>query len=1000
MADASNLPPADDVSVVTDDIRINEDEREEIEREIDALVSEGGSESTLPPEFLQPRRNGFGLPLLIWILAGAAFAGGFLYISKYFAIREETITLESRGYFTAEAQLIEEILRESEERLAEKDQEIDQIQGRLAQLDAEKQNLQQNLEEQVAERAAELRAQLEAELAAERARLADAGESEAEIEARLAELETEREAEVAAQIDAFREQAQEELAELRGQLEAQEAQLEQTLASSREERERLAREAAEREAELREQFTEEIAELEEAERTALERVDELQRLQEQQTLLTDRVLGSFTVIVQDIEEGLTEEALEGLDSLERLLLDQGLTTGGIREQRRTELALVSTLRSLVQEVDVLRDNIAIRDLTTTQGEAAQVEQERAAELIRSAADTVALAENARVAGRYTEARSLYQQALATIPSLEQVYPGILDLESERRQVALQGGLSEAQSLLAAGNAQQAVSRYLESIRTIAADDEDPVLDVATGISQAVSQNTSELLAVQESLTGEFQSELAEREQQVAALTRDLNASRNALATAQETLTLLRSQLAQVQSQLDESETLTGERTAQIAALREEVAGLEDDLSGAQTDLAAARSRSQSLQTSLSTAQGRAAELEAQIAALEQEAQAREGTIASSEDRIIELDEEIAELREEVASLEQELAERPERAPEDEEPQVVPEATQEELAELNATIAEREERIEALETLIEERDAELDRVREELAGVRDNLAAERSTTDELRAELDESATQIAGLQERIQRLQESRTTTAGETQQLEEEVARLSARVDELEELESSIQTLSREYEGALATAQRRIQTGDYARARSTILGPFASEVARELFAGFVTTLDTAHENIVTGARDSAAGATREETLDNVTELADQVQQNIAAPRESIAVQSYLNREPDLRPVADELFEIVELSARAISAPEVEYRLLGSVSRVTGNLVVVERLVQLEAEVGDTVEVRRAPNLGQEVAIASGTILEVTDRRVVVSVDEIFELETPPATRDLVYIAQE
>ncbi|MFW6292858.1 MAG: hypothetical protein ACOC7V_11105, partial [Spirochaetota bacterium] len=275
MADSRNLPPAEEASIVTDDLNIGEDEREEIEREIDALVSEGGRESTLSPEFLKPRRNGFGLPVLIWILAGAAFTAGFYYISNYFQIREESITLESRGYFTTEAQLIEEILRESEQRLAAKDQEIGQIQDRLERLDAEKQSVEQNVEREIAAREAELRSQLAAELAAERARLAEAGESRAQIDARIDELEAEREAEVAAQLDAFREAANDELAEIQEQLAAQETQLEQTLAASREERERLVNEAAAREAELRAELTAELAELEDAEQAALARIDEL-----------------------------------------------------------------------------------------------------------------------------------------------------------------------------------------------------------------------------------------------------------------------------------------------------------------------------------------------------------------------------------------------------------------------------------------------------------------------------------------------------------------------------------------------------------------------------------------------------------------------------------------------------------------------------------------------------------------------------------------------------
>ncbi len=951
MADSRDLPPAEEASVVTDDLSINEDEREEIEREIDALVSEGGRESTLSPEFLKPRRSGFGLPILVWLLAGAAFTAGFYYISNYFQVREESITLESRGFFSAEAQLIEEILRESEQRLAAKDQEIDQIQDRLAQLDAEKQNLEQNVEQEIAAREAELRSALAAELEAERERLAAAGESQAQIDARIDALEAEREAEVTAQLDAFRDAANEELAEIQEQLAAQEAQLQQTLAASREERERLADEAAQREAELRAQFSAEIAQLEDAEQAALARIDELQELSERERLLADRVLGSFTVIVQDIEEGLGADALAGLASLERLLLDEGVGSADRQRRRQTELALVSTLRGLVQEVDVLRQNIAVRDITTTDDETSQLEQERAAQLIRTAANTVALAENAREAGRFTEARSLYQQALATIPSLEKVYPGILDLESQRREIALQSAVSEAQTLLAQGNSQEAVDRYLESVRTIAAGEDDPLLDVATGIETAVRRAQLDLLDSQVELEDAYEAEIATRDQSISQLNRDVVAARNARDTAAATAASLRSDLTSTVSELEAQRALVAERNAQLTALRREITTLEDDLAVAASDLGAARSRSASLEESLASAQERIGTLETETAAL----------------------------RSEIGRAERpETVAEPEEGADDEPPELSA-ATLEEIDALNRTIVELERGLD---------------------DTRGELSASRSDADALRADVEEANAQIASLEERIASLQQNRTAVAGEAETLEQELRTMGQRVAELESLEQDVNILTSRYGRSLATAQARLETGDYAQARARVLDPFATDEARRLFPGFVTTLTSAHDGLIAAAESTTTGVARARTLTNVIGLATQVQQNIAQPRESISVQSYLRREPELRPVADELFEIVELSARAISAPEIEYKLLGSVSRVTGNLIVVERLVALAAEIGDTVEIRRAPTLGQEVAIATGTILEVTDQRVVVSVTEIYELDSSPATRDLVYLAQE
>ncbi|MFW6248068.1 MAG: hypothetical protein ACOC3H_03000 [bacterium] len=968
MADSRSLPPADDVAEANEDYGINEEERAEIEREIDALVARSGRELRVAREHLQPRKSGVGLPLFIWLLSAAAIAAGFYLLTQYFEVREETIVLESRAYFTTEAQLIQEILRESEERLAEKDEEITDIQDRLAQLNAEKTSLEENLEEQVSRRAAELRAELEAELAAERERLAEAGRSETEIDERLAELEAERETEVEEQLETFRAQAEEEVAELQTQLEQQQAQLEQTLAASREERERLAEEAAEREAELRRQFTEELQALEESEQAALARIEELQALRERELLLTDRVLGSFAVIVQDIEQGMTDEALAGLESLERLLLDESAAAGSLGQQRRTELALVSTLRSLVRDVDVLRRNIAVRDLTTTEAETAQLEQERAAELIETARNTVALAEEARTAGRFSEARSLYQQALATIPSLEQVYPGILDLESTRRRIALETAVSEAETLLAEGETRAAVDRYLGSLETLAADEDDPLLEVAAGIDVAVARATEQLQAAQESLDAEYREQLAAQSRSVTQLNRDLSAAQNALATAQATTDSLRAQLAGLQTELEAERTLSSDRGTALATLRRRISDLEGEIAGAETELAAAEGRSESLETTLTDAQARVGELEAANGRLQR--QLAEAT--SARDR----------LQSRIDSLEEELAARPEPADET----AVPRATQEQLEELRQTVTAREESIAGLER--------------ELGEARDELAQSRSTVDELRADLEETEAQVSGLQEQVAELRERREATSGEAEELQEELETARRRVAELEGLESDVSRLASLYEEAVARAQNRLQAGNYALARNAILDPFDSTQGRELFPGFLSTLSTAHDRLVDEAEATTTQDARASTLEDVVALATEVQQNIDGPREAVSVQTYLRRQPELREVASELFELVELSRRSISAPEIEYRLLGSVSRVTGNLVVVERLVALEPEVGDGVEIRRAPTLGQEVPIALGTILEVTNRRVVVSVDEIYELAQSPATRDLVYIAVE
>ncbi|MBU8913583.1 MAG: hypothetical protein KOO61_06120, partial [Spirochaetales bacterium] len=686
LSDDQNLPPAGDVSLVSDEADVPEAEREEILREIETLVSDSRQSKPLDDEYLRPRRSGIVFPIVINLVAAAAIAGGIYFISEYFRIREDSIALESRAYFSAEAQLIEEILKENEQRLAQKDQEINQIHSQLAQLDEEKQNLEANLQDQVAEREAELRAQLDTELEAERARLAELGQSEETIAARLQEIEAARQQEFAAQMESFRAEAQAELDQLEAELSARESQLEQTLQASQEERTRIAEEAAAREQELREELGAEIEALEEAGQEALARITELQELREEESLLADRVLGSFTIIAADIQEGLSDEALSGLDSLERLLRDQAAVGAEAARRRRTELALASTLRSLVQEVDVLRDNIAVRDLTTSAEEEAALEQQRAAELITTAAGVVQLAEDAKAAGRINEARSLYQQALNTIPSLEKVYPGILELEANRRQIVMESTLGEAQSLLAAGSSEAAITSYLQALSDISDSEADPLLDVAAGIRAATRQNQQELLDAQQDLEDELKADLAAGDQQISQLNQQLLASENQVSSRDASITELQSQVETLSQQLaTRQETLT-DRSDDLTTVQERVTELEDQIASLEIDLQTARTRTAGVQESLTAARERTAELEESEAAFESEIETLtnqksdfEQQLTSSQEQATSLEQQVVSLDQQIASLQQQLATRPVARTDE-----VSTATQAEIGELHAT----------------------------------------------------------------------------------------------------------------------------------------------------------------------------------------------------------------------------------------------------------------------------------------------------------------------------
>jgi len=1011
LSDDRNLPSAGEVSGVFDDTQVPEEDREEILAEINQLVTAGAPEHELAPEHLRPLRSGVGFPVILNILAAAAVVGGLYFINQAFRNQEQELTNPSQTYFSAEAQLIEQVRRESQAELARKDQEINQIQSQLANLDAEKQNLLESLDDQVAAREQELRSALQAELDAERQRLAGAGESEESINARLAEIESQREAEFASELDTFRSEAQAELDALQAELSAREAQLQQTLSASREERSRIEAEAQASEARAREELGAQIEALEEAQQTALDRVQQLQSLREEEALLADRVLGSFAIVVGDIQDGASEDAISGLDALERLLRDQRPVDSEGQRRRETELALASTLRGLVQEVDVLRDNIALRELTTTPDEEASLEQERAADLISTAAEVVQLAEEARSAGRFNEARSLYRQALDTIPSLDLVYPGILDLETSRRQLVMSTAVGDAQDLLAAGSAEAAITTYLQALQDIAESDSDPLNDVASGIRTATSLNQQELLQTQQNLEAEYRSDLTQRDDRITTLNQQLLAARNQVATREATISELQSSIDSLNQQIQTREQTLAARAAALEAAQARVTELEDEISSSQISVQSEQARVTSMEDSLATARTRVAALETsedqlqtqistlsdQVATLQTEAAAATRREASLQDRI-------GTLQDRIASLQTELDTRPQTVETTSEPSAV---TQAEIDELNTTVTDLTNEVGRLGTTIEQlnssvaqRDASIRDLQEELSTVQASLREAESERDSTQAELVAARQTVTGLEDQIATLRSQRDTASGETSDLVNEISDLREDVALLESYQSRIQSLTARYQQAQAAAVRMAGAGNYETALERMLEPLQSDTANEVLPAVATNIEQIYAGLISQAENRIANEVRSGTIDDVGGLADQVKRNIDDPQGSVAVKSYLSREPDMDSIAQDFFEIIELASRDISAPEVDYKLLGSVSRITGTLVVVERLVALEPDVGDEVEIRRTPELGQEVPVALGTILEVNERRVLVSIDQIYLADVEPAIADVVYVAQQ
>lgn len=116
------------------------------------------------------------------------------------------------------------------------------------------------------------------------------------------------------------------------------------------------------------------------------------------------------------------------------------------------------------------------------------------------------------------------------------------------------------------------------------------------------------------------------------------------------------------------------------------------------------------------------------------------------------------------------------------------------------------------------------------------------------------------------------------------------------------------------------------------------------------------------------------------------------------VQSALEREPQFRRVVADIEALLTRGGEEEALTAAIVRLLGTVSRVLPDQVVIEPLVKVRAEAGAAILIRRNV-LGREVSIARGTIDSVSSDRITATIKQVFQAGQLPAEQDTVYLTR-
>lgn len=554
---------------------LSEEERQEIFSQIDQVASRSRLDERRGNFEFTPNKNGGFFPLLINILALLAIAGGVYYADYFYSRQEEQLDVQSDSYLSAEGKIIEEYKKESERKLSEKENEIQDIQQDLEKIKEERQELATHMEQRIDEREEELRTELEAEIREEQERLEAQGISEEELENRLSEIRKERREELESRLEGYRDEMQAELEEKQQELAEAEETAQQILDEARQEKENLIEESQQREEELREQMEEQKERLSQQAGQAQEKLSELSEQRQQEQLILDQISSLYLDIRNALSNNETQKAMERISALRELINSPNVVQmSALSKRREVDTFLLSTIEEYINKTQ------------RSSGESSLLET---AQLLSSAKASVSSAQEALEKGdRYTAER-YFNQALTTIPAIETAHNEVRQIEGEKRGERVEELISLAEEQREEGNMEEAVSK------------------LATAAAEASPFNSGKareaVRKLNTMLTESYESTIEENRQEFEARREELRSRINELTT----------RLDRVNAELEKTEKTLAEREQE---LEDEVSSLESRLNKLQEENNEADTRIKQLETRITEGESKQEELEEEKRRLE------------------------------------------------------------------------------------------------------------------------------------------------------------------------------------------------------------------------------------------------------------------------------------------------------------------------------------------------------------------------------------------------
>ena len=436
------------------DSGISREDQKDILQEIEKVATK--NRIAVNPEAFAVRaaKKGVLFPVLVNLAALITLVGGLTGLYFFFQRGETQLARSQTGVITAEGKLIETFKKESEARLLEKNQQIDQIQGRLQEIDKQRQDLQANMDAKVRQREDQLKASMAAELAAEKVRLQKQGLSEQDIANRLSAMEAQKNADSQRQLAAFRAQAETDRQKSDENLRSLQAEFNANLATANAERQQVLEDSKKREADLQAQLEQKTKEAASAQASSQQALAALQSRKQQEDLVAGQLVGLYSVVKADISAKDFSKAITGLQAIRDYVNSASVAAFPSMQQRRdVDLFLVDSLTSYVQG----QLSPASADTSSLIAASGQISEVRTA---------VAQADAQAQAGNVAEAERLYAKALAVMPEIQRSYDYFTArtrADENARQQALRAGLTRAETAFDAGRYPEMLAAYRDAL---------------------------------------------------------------------------------------------------------------------------------------------------------------------------------------------------------------------------------------------------------------------------------------------------------------------------------------------------------------------------------------------------------------------------------------------------------------------------------------------------------------------------------------------------------